>query len=71
MAGTLRWSVDCHLMVGNPADYRLGDHQVLSIAFLPAGQPVPVPPSAALPPAYDGFASSAAATSACQPSSTG
>lgn len=67
-AGTLRWSVDCRAQVGNPADYRLGDHQVLSIAFLPVGVPVPVAPSSAAPPAYDGFASSAAATSACQPS---
>ena len=65
--GTLRWSVDCKAMRGNPADYKLGDHQVVSLAFGPAGPPVPAAPSSASPPAYDGFASPAAATSACQP----
>jgi len=69
--GTLRWSVDCRAMHGNPADYKLGNHQVVSIAFGPAGPPIPAAPSSANPPEYDGFASPAAATSACQPASTG
>ena len=69
--GTVRWSVDCRAVHGNPADYKLGDHEVVSIAFAPIGPPVPAAPSSADPPAYDGFASPAAATSACQPPSSG
>jgi hypothetical protein len=65
--GVLRWSIDCKERVGNPADYKLRDEQILDLAFIPRPDPIPVTPNAAVTPFTDGIAASAAATGACKP----
>jgi len=66
LPGLVRWAVDCRVMTGNPSDYVLHDRQIFALAFLPADAPLPVPPSAAYPPA-DGAGAGAVATPTCSP----
>jgi hypothetical protein len=44
--GEIVWSVDGKRMSGNPADYRQQDGQIVTIAFLPKGAAIPLPPDA-------------------------
>jgi len=48
----VRWSLNGEEQDGNPSDYKPEDQDVISIAFLPDGDPIPEPPAdvlAALP----------------------
>jgi hypothetical protein len=50
--GSVRWAVNGEEQDGNPADYKPEDQDVIEIAFLPDGEPIPEPPAevlAALP----------------------
>jgi hypothetical protein len=44
--GMIAWSVDGKTMSGNPADYHQKDGQIVIIAFLPKGAPIPMSPDA-------------------------
>ena len=46
--GNVRWAVNGEEQDGNPADYKPDDQDVIEIAFLPDGEPIPEPPAEVL-----------------------
>jgi hypothetical protein len=46
--GNVRWAVNGEEQDGNPADFKPDDQDVIEIAFLPDGEPIPEPPAEVL-----------------------
>jgi len=51
--GVVRWEVDCKTRKGNPAEYKLQDLHVLTLAFLPKNEDIETPPHAFEAPSAD------------------
>jgi hypothetical protein len=45
---SIRWAVNGEEQDGNPADFKPEDQDVITIAFLPDGEPIPEPPAEVL-----------------------
>ncbi|HEU5302220.1 MAG TPA: hypothetical protein VFW06_08270 [Acidimicrobiia bacterium] len=52
--GVVQWSIDCAPEKGDPSRVKLEDQAVYSLAFLPKGEDIGVPPNATATPADDG-----------------
>jgi hypothetical protein len=48
--GFVKWSVDCRAQKGDPSGWKIHDHGVIALGFLPKGKDIPVPPNATAAP---------------------